>query len=59
MHVDYDINYNKIKVNEDADLDLSGVDITKAIQEFVNMLDINNKKEVVEYTISLYNKSKL
>jgi hypothetical protein len=23
------------------------------------MLDINNKKEVVDYTISLYNKSKL
>ena len=59
LHVDYDINYNKIKVNEDADLDLSGVDITKAIQEFVNMLDINNKKEVVEYTTSLYNRSKL
>ena len=59
LHVDYDINYNKIKVNEDANLDLSGVDITKAIQEFVNLLDINNKKEVVEYTISLYNKSKL
>lgn len=59
LHVDYDVNYSKIKINEEANLDLSGVDITNAIEEFVNMLDINNKKEVVEYTISLYNRSKL
>ena len=33
--------------------------ITKAIEDFVNMLDVDNKKEVVDYTISLYNRSKL
>jgi DNA repair exonuclease SbcCD nuclease subunit len=59
LHVDYDVNYNKIKVTQDNDVDLSGVDITKAIEDFVNLLDINNKKEVVEYTISLYNRSKI
>jgi len=59
LHVDYDVNYNKIKLSDDAVVDLSGVDIIKAIEDFVAMLDINNKKEVVDYTISLYNKSKL
>lgn len=59
LHVDYDVNYSKIKVKEEANVDLSGVDINKAIEDFVNMLDIDNKKEVVDYTISLYNRSKL
>ena len=59
LHVDYDINYKKIKVNDDDNIDLSGVDIAKAIEEFVNLMDINNKKEVVEYTVNLYNRSKL
>jgi len=59
FQVDYDINYSKIKVKGDNDIDLSGVDINQAIIEFVEMLDINNKKEVVDYTISLYNKAKL
>jgi len=47
--------FGNINQNE---LDLSGVDIAKAISDFVNMLDIQNKKEVVEYTVSLYNSSK-
>ena len=59
LHVDYDVNYNKIKLSDDTAVDLSGVDIIKAIEDFVAMLDINNKKEVVDYTIGLYNKSKL
>jgi DNA repair exonuclease SbcCD nuclease subunit len=59
LHIDYDVNYNKIKVTQDNDVDLSGVDISKAIEDFVNLLDINNKKEVVDYTISLYNRSKI
>ncbi len=57
--VDYDVNYNKLKVKDDNEVDLSGVDISKAIEDFVNLLDINNKKEVIEYTIDLYNRSKL
>jgi hypothetical protein len=57
--MDYDVNYNKLKLNNDSGIDLSGVDITKAIEEFVDLLDINNKKEVVDYTVNLYNRSKL
>lgn len=59
LQVDYDIYYSKIKIKDDNDVDLSGVDINQAITEFIDMLDINNKKEVVEYTVSLYNKAKL
>lgn len=59
LHVDYDVNYNKIKLEDNVKLNLSGVDIPKAIEDFVNLLDINNKKEVIDYTIDLYNRSKL
>ena len=59
LQVDYDVNYTKIKMKDDSNVDLSGVDINKAIEEFVEMLDINNKKEVIEYTINLYNRAKL
>ena len=39
--------------------DLSGIDIPQAIQEFVNLLEIKNKKEIIDYTLGLYEKSKL
>ena len=57
--IDYDVNYNKIKVENNAELDLSGVVIEKAIEEFVNLLDITNKSEVIEYTNALYQRAKL
>lgn len=40
------------------DVDLSGVDIPRAISEFVSMLEIQNKKEVIDYTVSVYNQCK-
>ena len=40
------------------DYDLSGVDINHAIEEFINLLDIENKRDVVNYTQSLYEKVK-
>lgn len=57
--VDYDVNYNKIKVQSDNNYDLSAVSIEAAIEEFVNMLDIQNKREVIEYTVNLLQKAKL
>jgi len=38
--------------------DLSGVDISKAIVEFVNLLDIQEKEEVIKHTLYLYNQIK-
>jgi DNA repair exonuclease SbcCD nuclease subunit len=52
-NVDYDINYNKFTVDE-LDYQYSGVDYETAITDFVEMLQINNKKEVIDYTINLY-----
>ena len=38
----------------EADFDLSGIDMAKAISDFVNMLDIENKEDVTKYTVDLY-----
>jgi DNA repair exonuclease SbcCD nuclease subunit len=56
--VDYVANFNKFDVQNDNHTDLSGVDIPKAIEDFVNMLEINNKKEIIDYTVELYKKIK-
>ena len=53
--IDYDLNYNKIS-NDNKSKDLSGIDISEAIEEFINLLEIDTKKEVLNYTIDLYNK---
>lgn len=53
INVEYDINYNKIVTNI-AEKDFSGIDIRDAIEEFVNLLDIENKKHIIDYTIELY-----
>jgi len=58
INVDYAANFNKFNINNDSNCDLSGVDIPKAIEEFVNMLDLNNKKEIIDYTIELFKKLK-
>jgi DNA repair exonuclease SbcCD nuclease subunit len=55
LSLDYDINFNRLG-SERLEKDLSGIDITTAIEEFVNLLDIQNKKEVLSYTLDLYNK---
>jgi DNA repair exonuclease SbcCD nuclease subunit len=57
LRVDHDVNYNKIRVNDEEVYDLTSVSLETAIEEFVNMLDIQNKKEVIEYTIELMQKS--
>ncbi len=59
FNVDYDINYNKFSLDDKLDYEYSGVDYETAISEFVNMLDINNKKEVVDYTLDLYRLCKI
>ena len=59
LTVDYDINFNRLIDNTDDKEDLSGIDIPQAVEEFVNLLEIKNKKEIIDYTLSLYEKSKL
>lgn len=56
---DYDVNFNKFGLDNDDDHDLSGVDISVAIEEFVNLLeDVPNKQEIIDYTIDLYMRNK-
>jgi hypothetical protein len=59
LTVDYDINFNRLLDDTENKEDLSGIDIPQAIEEFVNLLEIKNKKEIIKYTLSLYEKSKL
>ena len=59
LTIDYDINFNRLIDDTDNKEDLSGIDIPQAIEEFVNLLEIKNKKEIIDYTLGLYEKSKL
>jgi DNA repair exonuclease SbcCD nuclease subunit len=43
---------------EQESTDLSGIDITKAIIEFVNLLDIKEKEDVIKRSLFLYNQIK-
>jgi len=59
LTVDYDINFNRILENTEAKEDLSGIDIPQAIEEFINLLEITNKKDIIDYTLNLYEKSRI
>jgi len=58
LTVEHSINFDNFGIGDDSDCDLSGVDIPTAIEEFINMLDIDNSEQVLKYTLELYNKSK-
>ena len=58
LTTDYNINFDRFGLEGQDDADLSGVSIESAIEEFVNLLDIENKDKVIEYTKELYNKCK-
>lgn len=57
LSVDYSLFDNSISINEDAQVDISGVDINKAIDEFINILDIDKKPEISRYCLDLYKKA--
>jgi DNA repair exonuclease SbcCD nuclease subunit len=57
--IDYDINFNRILESTEHKEDLSGIDIKQAIIEFVNKLDIDNNKDIIDYTVNLYEECKL
>ena len=58
LSVDYDINFNRILDNRDAVEDLSGVNIEQAIVEFIDTMELDNAKEVIDYTLGLYERCK-
>lgn len=58
LNVDYAINFDKFGLSNEQEYDLSGVDIPTAIEEFVNVLDIDDKNKVIDYTLDLYRRCK-
>ncbi|NBP16287.1 hypothetical protein EBU95_18200, partial [bacterium] len=57
LSVDYTVS-NNITINEDLTVDVSGVDIEKAIEEFINALDIQDKEDIINYCRELYKRCK-
>jgi len=58
MTVDYENTFNNLNLVDDDQTDLSGVDMTVAIKEFINMLDIDCKDDIIDRTLSVYNTCK-
>ena len=54
--VDYSLYDNSISV-DDQNYDATGVDMQKTIEEFVNILDIENKGEIITYCQDLYKRA--
>lgn len=54
---DYDLSYNKIQ-NDTTNVDFSGVDIPAAFEQFIQMLDIEDKKGMTEFMVDMYKKHK-
>ena len=55
-NLDYHIVFNRILENTEQKEDLSGIDVKQAIVEFINMLDIANADDIIDYTLNLYEK---
>lgn len=60
INVDYAINFDKFGIDYDDDYDLSGIDIIQAIEEFINLLDVEDthKHEALMHTLRLYKNHK-
>jgi DNA repair exonuclease SbcCD nuclease subunit len=53
IDVEYSINFNDFGLSDQSH-DLSGVDVMTATKEFVDLLDIDNKSEVLNYVNDIY-----
>ena len=56
LSVDYSLVSDTLQITDEASLDVSGVDVAKAIEEFVNLLDIEDKPSIIKYSQDLYKK---
>ena len=59
FNLDCDMNFNKCSVEGELAYQYSGFNYETAISEFVKMLDINNKAEVINYTVELSKSCKI
>ena len=58
LTVDYENTFNNLNLMDDESTDLSGVDMTVAMKEFINMLDIDCKDDIIDQTLAIYNQCK-
>jgi DNA repair exonuclease SbcCD nuclease subunit len=56
LEVEHDINFNVLIQSEEG-RDFSGVDIESAITEFINIMEIDNKRPVIDYVLDLYKRA--
>ena len=54
--VDYSLYDNSISV-DDHNYEATGVDMQKTIEEFIGVLDIENKTEITTYCLDLYKRA--
>jgi len=57
LNVEHESGVDEYEVSQQRK-DMSGVNVEQAIKEFVDMMDINNRQEVVTYTLELLNRVK-
>ena len=55
IHIEYDVPGAEV-TGETYGKDLSGIDISCAIEEFINLLEVDNKEDILQHTLELYNK---
>jgi DNA repair exonuclease SbcCD nuclease subunit len=53
FNVEYEAEVSDYQLDEEK-RDFSGIDIQQAIIEFIDMMDTSNKKDLITYTIDLY-----
>ncbi len=57
VNVDHSNAFNMFSLGDDSKKDLSGIDVSAAIEEFIELMDIDNKVEVTSYTLDLYQRT--
>lgn len=55
---DYVVNFDRFGISDAEASNISGVDIPTAIEEFINLLEIDNKDSVINHTLELYKNCK-
>lgn len=55
FNVEHQSGVDEFEVSEQRK-DLSGINIESAIREFIDLMDINNRQEVINYTIEVLNR---
>jgi DNA repair exonuclease SbcCD nuclease subunit len=56
--VDYENTFNSLNLLDVDKADFSGVDIVTAIKEFIQLLDIQDKADIIKRTLNIYNRCK-